>query len=287
MFWALIKTLIFTIVVPGTVTLVVPRWILASRREADLPLAGSFVGIPVLLFGAAIYLWCAWNFATAGRGTPAPIDPPKELVVRGLYRYVRNPMYLGISSILVGEALVFRARVLFEYAAVVFRSFPSLRSLLRGAGAAREIRRIVRTVLSSRAALDSAASEELESGKEPLVVSCEARDANRQNLLQGLEALKGIRLWVGKKEGNMGIVWTILIGFVVGVLAKFLHPGRENMGFVTTTVLGIAGSLAATLIGKAAGWYEPGEGAGFIGSLIGAIVLLVIYGQLKGKTTAA
>jgi protein-S-isoprenylcysteine O-methyltransferase Ste14 len=123
MSWALVKTLIFTIVVPGTVTLVVPRWIVASRREADLPPAARFVGMPVLALGAAIYLWCAWDFATAGRGTPAPIDPPKELVVRGLYRYVRNPMYLGITSILLGEALFLRARVLLEYAAVVVGLF--------------------------------------------------------------------------------------------------------------------------------------------------------------------
>lgn len=85
----------------------------------------------------------------------------------------------------------------------------------------------------------------------------------------------------------MGLIWTILIGFVVGVLAKFLHPGRENMGFLMTTVLGIAGSLLATLVGKALGWYQPGEGAGFIGALIGAIVLLVIYGKVKGKTAVA
>jgi len=78
--------------------------------------------IPILL-GASIYLWCAWDFTFAGRGTPAPIDPPKELVVRGLYRYVRNPMYVGVVSILFGEALFFESRTLFEYAAIVFIFF--------------------------------------------------------------------------------------------------------------------------------------------------------------------
>lgn len=82
----------------------------------------------------------------------------------------------------------------------------------------------------------------------------------------------------------MGIIGTIFIGFVVGVLAKFLHPGKENMGFIMTTLLGIGGSLAASYVGQALGLYTAGQGAGFIGALIGAIVLLVIYGMVKGKT---
>ncbi len=85
----------------------------------------------------------------------------------------------------------------------------------------------------------------------------------------------------------MGIIWMILVGLVVGILAKFLHPGRENMGFLMTIVLGIAGSLLATFLGQAVGWYQPGEGAGFIGGTVGAILLLVIYGMVKGKGPAA
>ena len=81
----------------------------------------------------------------------------------------------------------------------------------------------------------------------------------------------------------MGIIWTIVIGFFAGVIAKFLHPGRENMGFIITTILGIAGALVATFIGKAVGWYEPGQGAGFIGAVVGAILLLVIYGAVAKK----
>ncbi|HEV2915279.1 MAG TPA: isoprenylcysteine carboxylmethyltransferase family protein [Pyrinomonadaceae bacterium] len=118
----LLKTIIFTFLVPGTVTILVPYWLLSSR-SAPLPMQFGifrYCGAPLLLLGAAIYSWCAWDFTFTGRGTPAPIDPPKELVVRGLYRYVRNPMYIGILSILSGEALLFESRRLFAYTAGVF-----------------------------------------------------------------------------------------------------------------------------------------------------------------------
>ncbi|MCG2578010.1 GlsB/YeaQ/YmgE family stress response membrane protein [Dechloromonas sp. XY25] len=81
----------------------------------------------------------------------------------------------------------------------------------------------------------------------------------------------------------MGIVWTILVGLVIGVIAKFLHPGKDNMGFIATVLLGIAGSFLAGVIGQAMGWYRAGEGAGFIASVVVAIVLLVIYGRLRDK----
>jgi len=81
----------------------------------------------------------------------------------------------------------------------------------------------------------------------------------------------------------LSILWTVLIGFVVGVVAKFLHPGKENMGIILTTVLGIAGSLIATFLGRLVGFYKEGEAAGFLMALVGAIVLLVIYGMVKGK----
>ncbi|SFB31359.1 Uncharacterized membrane protein YeaQ/YmgE, transglycosylase-associated protein family [Collimonas sp. OK607] len=84
----------------------------------------------------------------------------------------------------------------------------------------------------------------------------------------------------------MEILWTIVVGFVVGVIAKFLHPGRENMGFIVTTLLGIAGSFLAGYIGQALGWYHAGQGAGFIGSIIGAFILLLIYGFVKGKAAS-
>ena len=83
----------------------------------------------------------------------------------------------------------------------------------------------------------------------------------------------------------MGIIWTIVLGFIIGVIAKLVHPGRENMGFIMTILLGIAGSFLAGIIGQAIGWYRAGEGAGFIASVIVAIILLVIYGRIKGKTS--
>ena len=79
----------------------------------------------------------------------------------------------------------------------------------------------------------------------------------------------------------MGFVWTIVLGFVVGVIAKFLHPGKENMGFIMTILLGIAGSFLAGFVGQFFGWYQACEGAGFIASVIAAIVLLLIYGRLR------
>ena len=75
----------------------------------------------------------------------------------------------------------------------------------------------------------------------------------------------------------MGIIWTILIGFVVGLVAKMLTPGRDPSGFFITAVIGIAGSLLATFGGQALGLYRAGEPAGFVGSLIGAVILLVLY----------
>jgi protein-S-isoprenylcysteine O-methyltransferase Ste14 len=118
----LLKTIIFSFLVPGTVTVLVPYWLLSSRF-APLPLQFGvfrYCGVPLILVGVSVYFWCAWDFTFAGRGTPAPIDPPKELVVRGLYRYVRNPMYSGILSILLGEALFFESQRLLAYTGVAF-----------------------------------------------------------------------------------------------------------------------------------------------------------------------
>ena len=123
MWRAVFKTLVFTLVVPGTVTFVVPRWLLASRSSPDLPPGGRPIGLTMLLAGTAIYLWCAWDFAVTGRGTPAPIDPPKKLVARGLYRHVRNPMYLGVLSAILGQALLLGSTGLFGYAAFVALAF--------------------------------------------------------------------------------------------------------------------------------------------------------------------
>ncbi len=83
----------------------------------------------------------------------------------------------------------------------------------------------------------------------------------------------------------MSLIWTIIVGFLAGVVAKLIHPGREDMGFIMTTLLGIGGSLIAGYVGQAVGWYQAGQGAGFIGSVIGALVLLFIYGAVKKKSS--
>lgn len=84
----------------------------------------------------------------------------------------------------------------------------------------------------------------------------------------------------------MEIIWTIIIGFLAGLVAKFLMPGRDPGGFIVTTLLGIAGAFVATYLGAAVGWYEPGEGAGFIGAVVGAIILLILYRLLVGRSHA-
>jgi uncharacterized membrane protein YeaQ/YmgE (transglycosylase-associated protein family) len=77
----------------------------------------------------------------------------------------------------------------------------------------------------------------------------------------------------------MGILWTIIIGFVAGIIAKFLYPGsNEPAGFILTTILGIVGAILATYLGQALGWYRVGEGAGLIGAVVGAVIVLFIYG---------
>jgi uncharacterized membrane protein YeaQ/YmgE (transglycosylase-associated protein family) len=85
----------------------------------------------------------------------------------------------------------------------------------------------------------------------------------------------------------MGILWTIIIGFVAGVIAKFIMPGdNEPTGFILTAILGIVGAFVATFLGQALGWYSPGEGAGLIGAVVGAVVVLVVYGMVAGRRRA-
>ena len=77
----------------------------------------------------------------------------------------------------------------------------------------------------------------------------------------------------------MGIIWTIIIGFVAGVIATFIMPGsNEPSGFVLTTILGIVGAMVASFLGQAMGWYAPGEGAGLIGAVVGAVIVLFVWG---------
>ena len=83
----------------------------------------------------------------------------------------------------------------------------------------------------------------------------------------------------------MSIIWTIIIGFVAGLIARFFYPGNkyEPKGFILTTVLGIIGAVVATYLGQALGWYQPGESAGFIASIVGAIIVLVIWGLIAPR----
>lgn len=82
----------------------------------------------------------------------------------------------------------------------------------------------------------------------------------------------------------MGIIWTIIIGFVAGVIAKFVMPGdNEPSGFVLTTILGIIGAFVASYLGQSLGWYGPGEGAGLIGAAVGAIIVLLVWGIVRRR----
>ena len=85
----------------------------------------------------------------------------------------------------------------------------------------------------------------------------------------------------------MGIIWTIIIGFIAGVIAKFITPGsNEPSGFILTTILGIVGAVLATYLGQAIGWYRAGEGAGLVGAIVGAVIVLVIWSLVSSRRSA-
>jgi protein-S-isoprenylcysteine O-methyltransferase Ste14 len=113
----LFKNLAFTLIVPGTVAIYVP-WLIARGLPAA-SLGHVLASAPLFLLGGTIYLWCVWDFATLGKGTPAPIDPPKRLIVRGLYRFTRNPMYIGVLIAITGWEVLIQAAELGLYALVV------------------------------------------------------------------------------------------------------------------------------------------------------------------------
>lgn len=82
----------------------------------------------------------------------------------------------------------------------------------------------------------------------------------------------------------MGIIWTIIIGFLAGVLAKFVMPGdNEPSGFVLTTILGVIGAIVASYFGQSLGWYAPGEGAGLIGAVVGSVIVLAVWGFARKR----
>ena len=117
----LLKNLLFTLLAPGTVGVAVPLLIAGTNPRAT----GAALAPAVLLFGigAAIYTWCVWDFASFGRGTPAPIDAPKKLVVRGLYRFTRNPMYVGVLTVIGGWAVFLQSAPVAVYGLGVWLLF--------------------------------------------------------------------------------------------------------------------------------------------------------------------
>jgi protein-S-isoprenylcysteine O-methyltransferase Ste14 len=116
-----LKNFLFTIVVPGTVALYLPLLLVQSRSLGSI--GAMLLGLGLVTAGGGTYIWCVWDFATFGRGTPAPIDAPKKLVVRGLYRYTRNPMYVGVLTAIAGWAIAFQSLALVLYAVVVWAGF--------------------------------------------------------------------------------------------------------------------------------------------------------------------
>jgi len=127
----LLRVTTFTLLIPGTVTVLVPYLLVHSDLDRAFGISPVLrvLGLLPLSAGVIAYLWCAWDFAASGRGTPAPYDPPRLLVTRGLYAFVRNPIYAGVVSILIGEALLFDSMPLLAYGALLLVLF-HLRVLL-------------------------------------------------------------------------------------------------------------------------------------------------------------
>lgn len=104
-----LKTLIFTILVPGTILGIVPWLLLRASGETVMPSSFWLIGLLPFLIGVILYFWCAGAFTFIGKGTPAPIDAPVFLVREGPYRWMRNPMYIGVFSVLLGEIILFHS----------------------------------------------------------------------------------------------------------------------------------------------------------------------------------
>jgi protein-S-isoprenylcysteine O-methyltransferase Ste14 len=116
-----LKNLLFTLLLPGTVAGYLP-WLM-TRNDSFARGVGTALALLLFATGGAIYCWCVWDFAAFGRGTPAPIDAPRRLVVRGLYRFTRNPMYVGVLTVILGWAVLFGAFRVLVYAACVATCF--------------------------------------------------------------------------------------------------------------------------------------------------------------------
>lgn len=121
-----LRSLFFTILQPGVVAVLVPYLMLRRRGAKLVPeewSATHFIGATLMLIGAIVLVICVARFMTEGKGTISPLDPTKELVVRGLYRYSRNPMYMGVVTLLTGEAIFWWSTAMAIYTAVVFVAF--------------------------------------------------------------------------------------------------------------------------------------------------------------------
>ena len=116
--WALARTLVFLLLVPGSVGVLIPELIVRAAGARE-PAAGGF-GLALALVGAALVLWAGVGFAFVGRGTPNPADAPRELVTWGPYRWVRNPMYVGVLLMIVAQAAAESSAALLAYAVLVF-----------------------------------------------------------------------------------------------------------------------------------------------------------------------
>ncbi len=119
--WLAVRSLAWTVLLPGMVAGYLPwRYFGMNQVRLDLLRPTHLLAATLIIFGAVLLTLCIWEFAHSGRGTLAPVDPPRELVVRGLYRYVRNPMYLSVTAIVLGETLFTQSRALFAYWIVWF-----------------------------------------------------------------------------------------------------------------------------------------------------------------------
>lgn len=120
----LLRNLVFTVLQPGLVAVVIPYYILGGEIKLETPWQlHTYGGVIVFAIGLVVMLRCIIQFALEGKGTLSPIDPTKRLVVRGLYRYSRNPMYVGVMMILIGEAIVTQSATLWIYLAIIFIAF--------------------------------------------------------------------------------------------------------------------------------------------------------------------
>jgi len=115
-------SIVFFILAPGMVAGFIPLALLRTGPQVQTGFL-AYVAFPLWGIGTTVLIWCFWDFLVKGKGTPAPINPPKELVVSGLYKYVRNPMYVGILLVILGHFLWFGFWNLLIYAAVVFAAF--------------------------------------------------------------------------------------------------------------------------------------------------------------------